>query len=171
MRLGRERPRKGRKTRGPGHRREASMRLGRERPRKAEIAANVRGHEAGFNEAGARTPQKVVGYRPGCVVRRAASMRLGRERPRKAGVLALRDCQRRASMRLGRERPRKTSTTSSLWRWAAGFNEAGARTPQKAWIEWVNFVSVIRASMRLGRERPRKHPRDGDECDTTGQLQ
>ena len=34
-------------------------------------------------------------------------------------------------MRLGRERPRKR-VSRAIVRWAHGFNEAGARTPQKA---------------------------------------
>ena len=59
------------------------MRLGRERPRKrAPCGRRARGLRLGFNEAGARTPQKDRNdnIRPSAVL---ASMRLGRERPRK----------------------------------------------------------------------------------------
>ena len=59
-------------------------------------------------------------------------MRLGRERPRKAESHGLIDALIDASMRLGRERPRKRGTRWTPERPERRFNEAGARTPQKA---------------------------------------
>ena len=88
----------------------------------------------GFNETGARTPQKAFRAHDLNQPQDPASMRLGRERPRKddgTGDLAR---VRPASMRLGRERPRKS----------------GLRDDPPG---------VLAASMRLGRERPRKNKR------------
>ena len=59
-------------------------------------------------------------------------------------------------MRLGRERPRKTAHICGTGRTLPGFNEAGARTPQKGWRNLVVASAQTMASMRLGRERPRK---------------
>ena len=60
-------------------------------------------------------------------------MRLGRERPRKAIIYwFLTERLGIASMRLGRERPRKPATCASWAGKTPRFNEAGARTPQKA---------------------------------------
>ena len=156
MRLGRERPRKDaqEKTNRNGDR--ASMRLGRERPRKRGRPGRRQAAVCRFNEAGARTPQKVPLRAPAPGSSRSASMRLGRERPRKAV-----DCldagvrQLQASMRLGRERPRKRADRGRGRRNRRRFNEAGARTPQKD--EGGGGVRPGRdcASMRLGRERPR----------------
>ena len=61
MRLGRERPRKENHPDAGEPLRFASMRLGRERPRKAGPGRDWRAEPAGFNEAGARTPQKARG--------------------------------------------------------------------------------------------------------------
>ena len=83
------------------------MRLGRERPRKRRVGND--GRHVG-----------------------AASMRLGRERPRKRAALQPRQMRPPASMRLGRERPRKVSGIDDSPYSDSGFNEAGARTPQKA---------------------------------------
>ena len=59
-------------------------------------------------------------------------MRLGRERPRKRfGPSRSRNSPISASMRLGRERPRKFVRDPYTGAAKAGFNEAGARTPQK----------------------------------------
>ena len=59
-------------------------------------------------------------------------MRLGRERPRKEGVAVVEVQELDASMRLGRERPRKRAAAARVAEAHVGFNEAGARTPQKA---------------------------------------
>ena len=60
-------------------------------------------------------------------------------------------------MRLGRERPRKSAGAGGGSVCAArGFNEAGARTPQKGPQASAWSRPPDRASMRLGRERPRK---------------
>ena len=84
-------------------------------------------------------------------------MRLGRERPRKeAGPLRGFPAYG-ASMRLGRERPRKGLEAEVNEELGLGFNEAGARTPQKgAQLDRIECRHYL-ASMRLGRERPRKH--------------
>ena len=58
-------------------------------------------------------------------------MRLGRERPRKSVGLGLGHLAHIASMRLGRERPRKRTPAAPQTWTPSGFNEAGARTPQK----------------------------------------
>ena len=58
-------------------------------------------------------------------------------------------------MRLGRERPRKVTVILNSRSEVYGFNEAGARTPQKARLAAADAAAAA-ASMRLGRERPRK---------------
>ena len=59
-------------------------------------------------------------------------MRLGRERPRKDAWNDWINLEAIASMRLGRERPRKVFVCRRDVRGLPRFNEAGARTPQKA---------------------------------------
>ena len=109
------------------------MRLGRERPRKGHLPGRrPQRLRPRFNEAGARTPQKGSGACRRFAVG-DASMRLGRERPRKDGRPVVVTEDHVASMRLGRERPRKVSRVGDdAHNIIHGFNEAGARTPQKA---------------------------------------
>ena len=59
-------------------------------------------------------------------------------------------------MRLGRERPRKAPDGTQPIPLSIRFNEAGARTPQKARGTQYGYPVPFLASMRLGRERPRK---------------
>ena len=98
------------------------MRLGRERPRKRHIGIYRIPTGLGFNEAGARTPQKEAGRRRDHLNPQVASMRLGRERPRKG------------------------KTPQSVWTRFAGFNEAGARTPQKG--PKRNAYNAFRATLQ-----------------------
>ena len=89
MRLGRERPRKAGERGFVALAQPASMRLGRERPRKVVCVMLRAWLGLSFNEAGARTPQKV--FRELRERRNEpASMRLGRERPRKKAELVRR---------------------------------------------------------------------------------
>ena len=106
MRLGRERPRKREHTKQDSCRNKASMRLGRERPRKSATPGQHHAGSYGFNEAGARTPQKFHGKQEPDMKLIAASMRLGRERPRNVAAILRARTRPPASMRLGRERPR-----------------------------------------------------------------
>ena len=47
-------------------------------------------------------------------------------------------------MRLGRERPRKDVDVVLLAHAVEGFNEAGARTPQKAIARLIAYIPVYR---------------------------
>ena len=109
------------------------MRLGRERPRKGRRCPTAAPASSGFNEAGARTPQKAARKRTAPRGNTPSFNEAGARTPQKGP-------QRPVPARRNRR-----------------FNEAGARTPQKGWDRWSSSSAKYQASMRLGRERPRKH--------------
>ena len=84
------------------------MRLGRERPRKATAESGKGAPAHGFNEAGARTPQKVY----------PAFSRVFTKAP--------------SFNEAGARMPQKAAPAPAAAPVETSFNEAGARTPQKA---------------------------------------
>ena len=156
MRLGQDCPREARKdTLAHSADDSVSMRLGQDCPRECVFAGNEARSTTGFNEAGARLPQRGQIIEVGWIARITVSMRLGQDCPREETIIKAKppkiavsmrlgqDCPREqvscrmrfahqtVSMRLGQDCPRERATASLRVGSSRCFNEAGARLPQR----------------------------------------
>ena len=136
--------------------RHVSMRLGQDCPREFNLLLVRRAILPGFNEAGARLPQRVRHHCRAIERYCAVSMRLGQDCPREVTALSGPHWPGHVSMRLGQDCPRESRKMLTGAGRNFGFNEAGARLPQRALDCRTHHKEFPMVSMRLGQDCPRE---------------